>query len=144
MRCRIENIPCVVFYRTYKSDKLFETLCRKVNNYSMKVNKKQVGRFFEVKRLAMAGVSKDPNKFGNRIFNDLQKNGYTILPVNPKYESIDGVLCYKNVSDLPDDVENLLIMTPKQATDTTLREAISKGIKNIWVQQHSETETTIK
>jgi predicted CoA-binding protein len=110
----------------------------------MKVRKQQITTFLNGKRLAIAGVSRDPKKFGHLVFKDLTKNGYTILPVNPNVESIDGVKCFKSVNDLPGDVESLLIMTPKPMTDNTLREAISKGIRNIWVQQMSETKDTLR
>jgi uncharacterized protein len=110
----------------------------------MKVTKQQITNFLEGKRLAIAGVSRDPKKFGYLVFKDLTKNGFTVLPINPKSELIDGIKCFKSVSELPKDVESLLIMTPKHMTDDTLREAISRGIKNIWVQQMSETKDTLK
>jgi uncharacterized protein len=110
----------------------------------MKVQKQQITHFLAENRLAVAGVSTDPKKFGYQIFKDLQKQGYNILPVNPRHDSIDDSKCFKSISELPSDVKSLLIMTPKKATDTLLREAIEKGIQHIWVQQHSETEKTIK
>jgi uncharacterized protein len=130
-------------YKTYKSAEIFKTN-RIKNPKTMKVTKHQITTFLEGKRIAMAGVSRDPKKFGNLVFKDLRKNGYTLLPINPAAESIEGVACFKSVSDLPAGTDSLLIMTPKRATDATLREAISKGIKNIWVQQHSETSETMK
>ena len=48
------------------------------------------------------------------------------------------------MNDLPRDVSHLLILTPKEETDVVLREAINKGITNIWVQQMSETADTIR
>ncbi len=110
----------------------------------MKVTKAQITGFFEPKRLAIAGVSRNEKKFGHLIFKDLIKNKYDVLPVNPEAEVIDGVKCFKTVSDLPSDVESLLIVTPKRQTDDVLRQAISKGIKNIWVQQNSQTDNTLK
>lgn len=109
----------------------------------MKVTHQQIQNFLKEKSIAMAGVSRDPKKFGNQVFNQLRANGYIVLPINPYTESIDSVRCYARVDELPPDIDSLLIMTPKSQTDNILREAIKRGIKNIWVQQMSETEATL-
>lgn len=108
-----------------------------------KVSKEQIEKFFEPKRFSIAGVSRDTKKFGYHAFRDMRKSGFDILPVNPSADEIDGVKCYKSVEELPADVESLLILTPKSHTDATLRQAIKKGIKNIWVQQSSDTKETL-
>ena len=110
----------------------------------MKIAKKDIEKFFEPKKLAIAGASRNPKKFGHGIFKELLTKGYEVIPVNPNATEIDGVKCYHNVSEIPGDLKSLLIVTPKEETDGVLREAINKGIANIWVQQMSETEDTIK
>ncbi len=110
----------------------------------MKVTQQQIDNFLQSKKIAMAGVSRSPKKFGYTVFKDLLKNGYTVLPINPNADTIDDIKCYKSIADLPSEVDSLLIMTPKSATDNVLREAISKGIKNIWIQQMAETRETLK
>lgn len=111
---------------------------------TMKVTKTQIDNFFESKRLAIAGVSANEKKFGHVIFKELRRKNFDVIPVNPKYEEIDGVKCFHSVEDLPADIESLLITTPKKQTDALLRNAIQKGIKNIWIQQMSETDQTLK
>ncbi len=110
----------------------------------MKTTRKDIENFFEPRRLAVAGASRNPKKFGYGIFKELLSKGYEVIPVNPNATEIDGVKCYHSVSQIPDDVKSLLIVTPREQTDGVLREAINKGITNIWVQQMSETEDTIK
>ena len=110
----------------------------------MKITKKDIEKFFEPKKLAIAGASRNTKKFGHGIFKELLSKGYEVIPVNPNATEIDGVKCYHNVSEIPGNVKSLLIVTPKEETDGVLREAINKGIANIWVQQMSETEDTIK
>lgn len=108
------------------------------------VTKKQIQDFLEPKKLAIAGVSRDSKKFGYMVYRDLKKNGYEVYPVNPKAPEIDGSKCYPSVSDLPGDVNRLLILTPRKDTDDVLREAIGKGIRSVWVQQMSETPDTVR
>ena len=90
----------------------------------------------------MAGVSRNEKKFGNVLFKELIKKQYDVLPINPEAEVIDGVKCFKNIAELPSDVDRLLIVTPKKKTDQVLQEAIRKGIKYIWIQQACETPET--
>jgi len=108
------------------------------------ISKKDIEKFLEPKKLAIAGVSRDPKKFGSLIYRDLKKKGYEVYPVNPQTIEIAGVTCYRSVSDLPAGVDRLLIVTPKQQTDAVLRDAIKKGITHVWVHQMSETKDTLK
>jgi len=95
------------------------------------------------KTFAMAGVSRSSKKFGHQAFLQLRKKGYNILPINPNTDQINGVKCYNSVNELPSSIESILIMTSKADTDAILKQALEKGIANIWVQQFSETEQTL-
>jgi predicted CoA-binding protein len=106
------------------------------------ITRKDIEKFLEPKKLAIAGVSRNPKKFGFQVFKELSKKGYEIYPVNPLASEIAGEKCYGSVSDIPDGVNRLLILTPKKETDAVLREAAKKGISSVWVQQMSETKET--
>lgn len=108
------------------------------------ITKAAIDDFFREKKLAFAGVSRDTKKFGHIVYNDLKEKGFEIYPVNPNMESITGKKCYKSVSELPPEIDRLLIMTPKNQTELVMQEAIKKGFKHIWIQQSSETPEAIK
>jgi hypothetical protein len=104
---------------------------------------KSVSRFLSLDKYAVAGVSRDPKKFGQVVFRELRQKGMDVIPVNPNAETIDGVKCFSSVSDLPSDVRGLILMTPKGETLTVAREAIARGIKDLWIQQGAENRSTI-
>jgi uncharacterized protein len=108
------------------------------------IGKKDIEKFLEPKKLAIAGVSRDPKKFGFQVYAELRKKGYEVYPVNRQTSDIAGDKCYRSVSELPDGIDRLLILTPKKETDAVLREAIKKGITRVWIQQMSETKDTLK
>jgi predicted CoA-binding protein len=110
----------------------------------MKTTRAQINKFFEADRIAIAGVSRNEKKFGNQILKELVKKNYDIIPINPNAEEIEGRKCYRSVDELPEGIKSILIATPKKQTDETLRKAINKGMANIWIQQMSETENTLK
>ncbi len=104
---------------------------------------KDVAVFLSAGKYAVAGVSRDPKKFGHVVFKTLLKKGMDVVPVNPATDTIDGVKCYNSVSDLPSDIKGVIFMTPKEETLSVAREAISRGIKNLWIQQGAESKATI-
>lgn len=104
---------------------------------------KDVAAFLSAGKYAVAGVSRDPKKFGHVVYKTLLKKGMDVVPVNPATDTIDGAKCYNSVSDLPSDIKGIIFMTPKEETLSVGREAISKGIKNLWIQQGAESKATI-
>ncbi len=104
---------------------------------------KDVARFLSLGKYAVAGVSRDPKKFGHIMFKDLRKKGMDVVPINPKAETLDGVKCYSSVSELPSDIKGLIFMTPKEETLSVAREAIAHGIKDLWIQQGAESKSVI-
>ncbi|MDX9902663.1 MAG: CoA-binding protein [Bacteroidales bacterium] len=105
---------------------------------------KDVARFLSLEKYAIAGVSRDPKKFGHVMFKDLRKKGMDAVPVNPNAESIDGVKCYSSVKELPADIRGVIFMTPKEETAAVAREAIDHGIKDLWIQQGAETKAIVE
>lgn len=104
---------------------------------------KNVARFLSLEKFAVAGVSRDPKKFGQVMFKSLREKGMDVVPVNPNAEIIAGVNCYRSVGELPADVRGLIFATPKGETLAVAREAIAHGIKDIWIQQGAESKMTI-
>jgi uncharacterized protein len=103
-----------------------------------------INLFNNQKVLAIAGVSRKSAKFGHAVYAAALKNGYTVIPINPKGGVIDGISCIESVSALDNHVENLLVVTNKRDTEKVVREAIAKGIKNIWIQNGCETTEAIE
>ncbi len=101
--------------------------------------KKQIEQFLANEPIAMAGVSGNTKKFGRIAYEELKRKGLKLLPVNPNLESINGTTCYTDVNALPKGVNSLIIMTKKDQTAKVVEEALAKGIKNIWIQQSSDT-----
>jgi predicted CoA-binding protein len=104
----------------------------------------QIEEFIASGPVAMVGVSRNPKKFGFAAFRELKEKGMDIIPVNPHAEEIHGVKVFKDVKSLPPEVKSLLIMTKKSQTPAVIKEAKEKGIRNIWVQQMSESKEVLQ
>jgi len=105
---------------------------------------RQIEEFLGSEPIAMAGVSRNPKKFGFAAFRELKEKGMNIIPVNPHAEEIHGTKVYHDIKSLPDNVRGLIVMTGKDQTAGVIREARDKGIKQIWVQQMAESKEALK
>ena len=83
---------------------------------------------------ALIGASSNPEKYGNIILHDLHDNGYHILPVNPKEEKIDGITCYKNLTEIPEKIDVVVFVVPPQIAVNVLEEVVELGIQNVRFQ----------
>jgi predicted CoA-binding protein len=104
----------------------------------------EIQEFLEPKKLAIAGASRNPKKFGGTVVTELIKKGFELFPVHPVATEINGVPCFKTISELPGGVENLFITTQKSQTAGLVEQAIQHGIRRIWIQQHSETPEALE
>jgi predicted CoA-binding protein len=93
-----------------------------------------VNQFFMSKIIAVAGVSRKPEKFGSVIFKELSDKGFSPVPINPNMESFEGQTCYNSVNSLPEGIEALVLVTPPAQSLVLARQAVEKGIRRIWVQ----------
>jgi predicted CoA-binding protein len=104
----------------------------------------KIRQFTSQQHIAVAGVSRTPGKFGNNAFKELKQKGYSLYPVTPYLDEIEGVRCFRDISSLPDEVTALLISTKPDQSEILLEEARRKGIRNIWFQQGSASKRTIE
>jgi acyl-CoA synthetase (NDP forming) len=85
-------------------------------------------KLFDPKTIAVIGASDSEGKVGNLVFKQLMRSKRELYPVNPKGESIYGYKVYKEISDLPENID-LAITTVSAGMTLDAVEAIIK--KNI-------------
>lgn len=107
-------------------------------------SKTLVEDFLSEQKIAVVGISRSKNKFGNAIYRELKKKGYTLFPVNPNMSEIEGDKCFPSLSSVPEQVDALIINIPPKNAKAIVEEAKNVGIKKIWMQQGSESEEAIK
>ena len=69
---------------------------------------------FRPRSVAIVGASQRPQSVGAIVLKNVRTGGFEgeIYPVNPKYERIDGIACYRNSAQLPDAPDLAVIVTP--------------------------------
>jgi predicted CoA-binding protein len=103
----------------------------------------QINEFLDAQPIAVAGVSRNPKKFGYTAFKELREKGMKVIPVNPSADQILGEKSYPSVKSLPAEVKGLIILTKKDQTAALVKEAKEKGIKQIWIQQMADSKEAL-
>jgi predicted CoA-binding protein len=107
-------------------------------------SKRAVDDFLAQRRIAVVGVSRDGRGFGYAAWKALRDKGYDAEPVNPQASTIDGRPCYRSLRDLPEPVGAALVVTPPASTAQVVEDAISAGIRNIWLQQGAVSQDAVR
>ena len=103
----------------------------------------RIDTFLDAEMFAVVGASSKPHKYGNKVLRCYMQNRRKVIPVNPVEKEIEGLACVASVSDLPEDVISLSIITPPQVTEKVVDLAIAKGVKNLWMQPGAESKSAV-
>ncbi len=55
--------------------------------------------------IAVVGASPQRGRPSNRVVRYLISAGYSIIPVNPNYEEVEGIKTFNSILDIPADVD---------------------------------------
>lgn len=97
------------------------------------VSLETINDFLAQKRLAMVGVSRDPASFSSKLFQELCRRGYDVVPVNPSTAEILGRVCFARVQDIHPQVDAALLMTSPNTTESVVVDCAVAGVRRIWM-----------
>jgi len=103
----------------------------------------RIDTFLAAAAFGVAGASTNRDKYGNKVLRCYLQNDLEVVPINPRAEQIEGVACVASVSDLPDEVKSLSVITPPKITEQVVEAAIARGIENIWMQPGAESPAAV-
>ncbi len=103
------------------------------------ISRAPIDDFLAQKRLAVVGVSRNPQDFTRILFDELRTRGYDLVPVNASASEIAGLRCYAHVQDISPPVDGALLFTPPAVTEQVVRECAAAGIKRIWMHRGAGT-----
>lgn len=98
----------------------------------------KIEEFLGARVFAVAGTSKDPAKYGYKVFVALKSSGREVFPLNPNANEIDGTKAFADLASLPQIPEALSLVTPPAVTRQIVQQAIAVGVKILWMQPGAE------
>ena len=90
---------------------------------------------FDLKTIAVVGISDNPERPSNFVAKFLEERGYTIIPVNPNLTEWNGKKCYPDLLSIPIKVDVVDIFRRPEAIPPIVDEAIAIKAKVVWMQE---------
>ncbi len=86
---------------------------------------------FAPKGVAVVGATEKEGSVGRTIVWNLMSSSFggAIFPVNPKRKNVLGIKAYPSVSEIPDEVDLAVIVTPAPTVPSIIKECVEKGVK---------------
>ena len=100
-------------------------------------------QLFAPKSLAMIGATNKLNKWGGMILANVLTNRFTgkVFPVNPTSPEVLGQRAYRSVTDIPEQVDLAVIVTPAVTVAELIEDCGRKGIRTVLVVTSDFSET---
>jgi len=87
------------------------------------------------KTIAVVGLSPKPERASNIVSEYMQAQGYKIIPVYPREEKILGEPVFRNLRDIKEHVDMVVIFRRSEEVLPVVEEAIKIKPKAIWMQE---------
>jgi acyl-CoA synthetase (NDP forming) len=102
-----------------------------------------IARLIKPRRVAVIGASADVTKTAGRPVSYLRKHGFdgAIYPVNPRADTIAGLLCYPDIASLPEAPDVGIVLLGAERAHLAVRELAARGTAAAIVLASGYTET---
>src|SRR5699024_10753551 len=100
------------------------------------VEKRDVNRnikgLLKPENITIIGASNDPEKISGRPVEYLKRYGFKgeIYPVNPKYEYVQNIKAFKDIKEVPNDLDLVIIAIAAKHVIKTLEICVEKNVKS--------------
>jgi uncharacterized protein len=95
------------------------------------------------KVVAVIGASSNRQKFGNRALRAFREQGYTVVPINPNEQEVEGLKTYSSVLDVPGPIDMATFYVPPEIGEQVIDEVAQKKIAEVWLNPGAESDRLI-
>ena len=88
----------------------------------------------KMRRVAVVGISANEVRPSYFVAYYLQRMGFDIIPVNPRYEKVLGERCYPSLADIPEPPEVVDVFRRPEEIGEIVDESMAVGAKALWLQ----------
>jgi predicted CoA-binding protein len=89
----------------------------------------------EIKTIAVVGASGNEHKAAHTVPRYLKREGYRVIPVNPRGGEILGEKAYERLADVPEPIDVVDVFRPSEETPGVAKDAVAAGAKVLWLQE---------
>jgi uncharacterized protein len=96
--------------------------------------------YADTKTIAVVGASASEEKAAHTIPRYLQRQGFHVIPVNPRGGEILGEKVYEKLADVPEQIDVVDVFRPSEETPDVAKDAVAVGAKVLWLQEGISSE----
>ncbi len=85
--------------------------------------------------IAVVGLSSKKHRPSYSVSEYMQRQGYRIIPVNPKETSVLGEKAYADLDSVPEKVDIVNVFRRSEFTPDIVEAAIRVGARAVWMQE---------
>lgn len=89
----------------------------------------------EATTIAVVGISNRDGRASKYVSEYMQREGYTIYPVNPNLDEWHGLKAYDSVTDIPGKVDIVDVFRRPEYVLPVARDAVDAAARVLWLQQ---------
>ena len=93
--------------------------------------------------VAVIGASKDRRKFGNKALRAFERNGYTVVAVNPNEPEVEGHRTYPSVLDVPGHVDMATVYVQPGTGVKVMEDLAQKGVQEVWLNPGADDPAVV-
>jgi uncharacterized protein len=89
--------------------------------------------------VAVIGASNTRSKYGNKAVRAFRQQGYTVVPINPHEQQVEGLQAYASVLDVPHDIDMATFYVPPEVGLLVIEQVAARRIPEVWLNPGSES-----
>lgn len=89
----------------------------------------------EATTIAVVGISNRDGRASKYVSEYMQREGYTIYPVNPNLDEWHGLKAYDSVTDIPGKVDIVDVFRRPEYVLPVASDAVDAAARVLWLQQ---------
>jgi predicted CoA-binding protein len=91
--------------------------------------------FLAQRRIAVAGVSRDPKQPANLIYRRLRSAGYDVYAVNPNATEVEGDRSYPSIAAIESPLDGVVVVTTPAVAEALAEDCAQAGVPRAWLHR---------
>jgi len=95
------------------------------------------------KTVAVIGASSNRTKFGNKALRAFERQGFTVLAINPNEAEVEGHKTYASVLDVPGTIDMATVYVPPRVGVRIMEQLAQKGVAEVWLNPGADADEVV-
>ncbi len=90
--------------------------------------------------VAIVGASPKPDRYSHQAVLKFRERGYTVFPVNPAGQQVDGLTAYRSLAEVPGSLDIVCMYVNPTTGVGMLDEIVAKKPRVLWLNPGADGE----